>query len=325
MIRLMTSKKVCPIGVNLGNECIQMAQIGITKGGVFLQGAGVAPKPKDIELNSPAWQRWAIDTIKDLHRQETFQGKKVITALPASDLLIEPIKAPRSALDRLDQIVPQKIQKRLPFPAENALYQHVVVNYKENGSIDADVLAIAANREVVNRHLAVYEKAGLDIVGISIWPVAMIKSFTGFFCRRQNEQDKIAILLSIGFDHTNVVIVRGPDLLFARVVTIGHSQLEQGQMVQRLFSEIDACIRYFETSSGNLQIQRLLFLTGSGASPLICDKVAELAQRIQVPAQIGDVLSAIEINQGPDCLIDRRNSRIDWATPFGLSLDGSKQ
>lgn len=317
------SKKIYPIGVDLGSEYVRLAQLGRNKQGIFLQSAGIARKPADVEMKSPAWQRWAIDSVKEVLHQESFRGKSIITALPADELFIEPIKVPRTALDRLHEIIPQKIHKHLPFSAENALYQHVTVDFREHSYPETDVLAIAADRETVNRHLAIYEKAGLDIAGISIWPIAMIRSFMNFFCRRKNEQHKIAILLIIGTNHTNVVIARGKDLLFARVVSIGHTQLEQGQMVQRLFSEIDACIRYFETGSGNLQIDRLLLFTGSGVSPTLCEKVAELAQKMQIAAQIGDVLSAVEINQGPDCLIDRRNSRVDWATTFGLSLDGS--
>lgn len=318
------SKKTYPIGIDLGSEYMRLAQLGRNKQGLFLQSAGVAQKPAEVEVHSPAWQRWAIESVKEIIHKEAFKGKNIITALPVDDLFIEPIKVPRSALNRLDEIIPQKIHKHLPFPAEKAIYQHVIPQCKESSSAEADVLAIAADRETVNRHLAIYEKVGLDIVGISIWPVAMIRSFMGFFCRRQNEQDKVAILLAIGTNHTNVVICRGADLLFARVVAIGHVQLEQGQMVQRLFSEIDACVRYFESGAGAMQIDRLLFFTGSGVSPMLCEKVAELAQKMQIPAQIGDVLSAIEINQGPACLIDRRNSRIDWATTFGLSLDGNK-
>jgi len=93
-------------------------------------------------------------------------------------------------------------------------------------------------------------------------------------------------------------------------------------MVQRLFSEIDACVRYFEESTVNSQIGRIVFLAGSGASRTLCDRLAGLAQNLQVPAQIGDVISAVEINNGPKCIIDRRNSKVDWATSFGLSLDG---
>ncbi len=91
-------------------------------------------------------------------------------------------------------------------------------------------------------------------------------------------------------------------------------------MGQRLLAEIDACIRYFENLFGGT-IERLVFLAGSGTSTALCEKVAELAQQMQVSAQIGDVLCAVEINNGPPCIIDRRNSQIDWATAFGLSLN----
>lgn len=316
----ISGKKIYPIGVDLGSNHVRLAQLGTNKQGVFLQAAGIAQRPQEIELNTPAWQHWAIDAIKQIARKEPFKGKSIITALPPDDLFIDPIKVPRATLDRLDEVVAPKVSKRLPFPAEDALMQHVVVEFKDDSGSDVDVLAIAAGRETVNRHLAIYEKAGLDVVGINVWPLAMISSFTHFFCRRQNEQDKVAILLSVGSNHSSIVIARSSELLFARVVGIGYQQFDQGQMVQRLFSEIDACVRYFETGSGHLPIERLLFFAGSGVSRVLCDKVAELAQRLQVPAQIGDVLCAVEINQGPDCLVDRRNSKVDWATTFGLSL-----
>lgn len=322
MLLGMKGKKICPIGVDLGSGYLRMVQLGTNGQGLFLQAAALRQKPEDIQFATPAWQRWTAETIHELFQDNDFRGKSIITALASDDLLIDPLKVPNSSLDRIDDVIRQKLQKRLPFPIENALFQHVVIEpVEQNGSDITDVLTISADREAVNRHLAIFEKAGLDVVGIGIWPVAMIKSFTKFFCRRKNEQDVVAILINVGTNHTNVVITRGPNLMFARVMSIGYSQLEQGQMVQRLFSEIDACVRYFQDSSGGQNIGRIVFLAGSGASRTLCDRLAGLAQKMQVPAQIGDVLNAIEINHGPECIIDRRNSKVDWATSFGLSLD----
>lgn len=319
-------KKNHPIGVDLGSGYLRMVQLGSNGQGLFLQAAGLRQKPEEIPFASPAWQRWAADATHQLMRENDFRGRSIITALPSDELFIDPLKIPHSSLDRIDEIISQKLQKRLPFPIENALFQHVVIEPQENNSSDlADVLTISTDREAVHRHLAIFEKAGLDVVGIGIWPVAMINSFTNFFCRRQNEQDIVAILINVGTNHTNVVITRGSNLMFARVMSIGYSQLEQGQMVQRLFSEIDACVRYFQDSNGNQQIGRIVFLAGSGASRTLCDRLAGLAQNMQVPAQIGDVLNAVEINHGPECIIDRRNCKVDWATAFGLSLDNYNQ
>lgn len=318
----MNGNKICPIGVDIGSGYLRMVQLGKNGEGLFLQSAALQQKPEDIEYCSAQWQHWAAETTHTLLRENDFKGKSVVTALPSDELFIDPIRIPSSGLDRIQDILPQKLQKRLPFPVENALFQHVVIDSgQKNNSDIVDVLTISVNREAINRHLAIFEKAGLEISGISIWPVAMIKSFMNFFCRREKEQDIVAILINVGTNHTNVVITRGPNLLFARTMSIGYTQLEQGQMVQRLFSEFDACVRYFEESTSNSQIGRIVFLAGNGASRTLCDKLAGLAQKLQVPAQIGDVISAVEINHGPKCIIDRRNCKVDWATAFGLSLD----
>lgn len=319
----MNGKKIGPIGIDLGSGHLRMAQLGSNGQGLYLQSAALSSKPDTVEYGTPAWQHWAAESTRALLSENDFKGKSIVTAVPSDELFIDPIRIAASSLDRIDAIIPQKLQKRLPFPIENALFQHVVIDQGENSSSDvADVLTISINREAVNRHLAIFEKASLDVSSIGIWPTAMVNSFKNFFCRRDSEHGIVAILINVGTNHTHVVITRGPNLLFARAVSIGHSQLDQGQMVQRLFSEIDACVRYFGDSAVNCQIGRIVFLAGTGASRILCDRLAGLAETMQVPAQIGDVISAVEINNGPKCIIDRRNSKVDWATAFGLSLDG---
>jgi hypothetical protein len=292
--------------------------------GRFLVSAGLRAKPEEIVPRSPAWQHWAIEAIKDMLREGEFKGRDVVTALPSDDLFIDPIKVPRSTLDRLNETALPKVQKRLPFKAEDAIIQYIEIQQSESKSPEADVLVIVTERETINRYLAIYEKVGLNVVGISIWPNALIQSYSNFFCRRQNEQSHIAMLLDVGTNHTNVVICRGSELQFARVVSIGYTQLAEGQMVQRLLAEIDACIRYFESLPCSGSIERMVFLAGSGTTSVLCEKIAELAQQMQVPAQIGDVLCAVEMNRGPACLVDRRNSRVDWAMAFGLSLNNAQ-
>jgi len=319
-----SKQRVCPIGVDLGTKYLRMAQLGLNGQGPFLVSAGLRAKPENIESGTPAWQHWAIGAIKELLHEASFKGKDVITALPSNDLFIDPIKVPRSTLDRLSETALPKVQKRMPFAVEKAIIQYVVIEPEAKGA-EADVLVIATERETVNRYLAIYENTGLNIAGISIWPEAMIQSYGRCFCRRQNEQKRIAVLLDVGTHHTNVVICRGKDLLFARVIPIGNVHLAEEAMSQRLLAEIDACVRYFENSlPGSGAIERMVFLAGSGTQPELCQKIAELAQQMQIGAQIGDVLCAVEINNGPACLMDRRNSQVDWAIAFGLSLNTIK-
>jgi Tfp pilus assembly PilM family ATPase len=143
-----------------------------------------------------------------------------------------------------------------------------------------------------------------------------------FFSRRREEQDKVAMLLDVATTSTNIVICRNRDLLLARVVGLGCDNLQQDEMIERLISEIDACSRYFEFHCGGMHIERLVFLAGKHADKRICSKLAEMAQRMQIPAQIGDVLTAVDMRPGCEARVGRCDSQLDWSMSFGLSLSG---
>lgn len=315
-------KYICPIGVDLGNGFLRMAQIGFNGRRPYLHAAGIVARPQEIEPQSPAWQRWVIDAIKELLHKGNFKGKSVVTALPSDDLFIEQIKVPRHALEKLDEAVLPHIQKKLPFSPQDGMIRCIPVEVGPTKAGEVEVIVMAAQRCKIDRHLAIYEKGGLDVAEMSVWPTALVNSYRHFFCRRKNDQNRVVILLDIGGHSCNVVIGRGGELLFARVIPTGYVHLSQSQTVGRLVAEIDSCCRYFETIAGRFPIEQILLLAGNNVSKDLCDKITKLAQKMQIPAQIGDVLSAIEVRQEADCMVERRNSNVDWAIAFGLSLEG---
>jgi len=132
-----------------------------------------------------------------------------------------------------------------------------------------------------------------------------------------------ALLIEVGTHHTNIIICKYSELLFARVIHIGMEQIIQGQMSDRLISEIDACVRYFESNSGQCKVQRMVFFSDRNVNMAVCEKIAEFAKSLQVPAQIGDVLAAIGIENEGHVAIDRRGPKLNWTMAFGLSLEGA--
>ncbi|RKY08609.1 MAG: hypothetical protein DRP56_03815, partial [Planctomycetota bacterium] len=112
----INGKKICPIGVDLGSGYLRMVQLGQNGQGLFLQSAALRANPENTEFRSAAWQHWAAETTRNLVRENDFRGKSVVTAIPSDDLFIDPVKVPRSALKQINEVLPQKLQKRLPFP-----------------------------------------------------------------------------------------------------------------------------------------------------------------------------------------------------------------
>lgn len=319
MFKVLKSK-VCAIGVDLGSSYLRMAQLGGVGESMYLHAVGCSQKPDDVESGGGDWQRWAASEAKTLVKKFGFKGKKVITAMPSDDVFIDQMKLPKMPKDKLADAVFSKVKQKLPFDANEAMLKYVVADGIKSRGGDIDVLVMATDKLKVNRHLAIYEKAGLDIQGISVWPFAMTSSFVEFFSRRREERDMVAMLMDIGTNNTNIVICRHSALLFARVIPMGFSSLESDIMIDRLMSEVGSCSRYFESISGGMRIQRLVFLAGQNVDKCVCTKIADFAQRLQIPAQIGDVLSAIEMKNSCEANVDKSNSHIDWATSFGLSL-----
>jgi type IV pilus assembly protein PilM len=317
MVLSFFKRKVFPIGVDMDSETLKMAQL-IHDGEALRVIAGTKDDlPAEIKAGTSQWQHWAIKTIRQMILQGTFKGRKVVTALPAEDVFIDQIKVPRVAEDKLREAVLSRISGKLPFESKDALVQFVVTN----AAAETDVLVMATERTKVDRHLAIYEKAGLEVQSICVWPLAMVASYANFFGRRRSDADLTVMLIEVGSNFTKAAICRQGQLVFARLVPIGFKQLENEDIAKQLVQELSSCARYFEGTAKGARIGRLVFLAGQSTDRNLCSNIAQLAQQLQIPAQIGDVLVAVELTQNSDGgSLAKRGSQVNWTSSFGLSL-----
>lgn len=316
--------RVFPTGIDLGSSFLKAAQLGCDGEGLYLQAAACEKIPDGIEYGSAEWQRWALGQIKQTLSEGAFKGKDVLAAIPSGEMFIDQVKVPKGGEKEIEKSAFGAVRDKLPFSADGAMIKYVHTDTAGNNG-QVDVLVMAAERMTVNKHLAIYEKAGLGLKGMSVWPLAMAASYTKFFGRRTEDEHAIVMLVDIGANHGNVVICKHTNLLFARVISAGYNQMAKDISAEQFMSEIDACWRYYESLTHSRRIERLIFLAGCSADKDICEKVAQFAQKKQVPAQIGDVLGAVQIRDGQSIGVDRRGLQVDWATTFGLSLSGNEK
>jgi hypothetical protein len=309
-----------PIGVDMGDNSVKLAQLATNGKDISLIAGGSENRPQQISPGSASWQRWAIETIKNLLANAQFRGKEVIAAIPASQVFIDHIKMPKTeskshasdARSNIDNAVLSKIKQRLPFDSADAMVRFIPTS-------DDIVLAIAAERKIIDRHLAVYEQANLNIKSIGIWPIALTNTYTKFFGRRKTDLDATVMLICMEPSRTNVVICRHKNLLFARSISIGADQLDADQALTRLTLELTACRQHFDSMHRKARIQRLIFLSSGAVDKHLCTTIAKQAE---LPAQIGDCLAAVQITNPYGVGIDRRNCQVNYTTAFGLSLSG---
>lgn len=318
-----SKKNIYPVGVDLNAEYLKIAQLGSDDNSLYLHAAAIQECPDDVEFGSSDWQRWVVGAAKKMFAGGGFSGKGVIASIPSENVFIEQIKVSCDQAVDFEKAVHEKMEGKLPFKSSEAMINYVVTSDGEDDK-KSDVLVMAAEKDIVNRHLAIYEKAGLEIKGISVWPLAMANSFVRFFGRRSSDEGVVVMLINLDLNHSKIVICKQKKLLFARMIPIGLRQMALPEMVGKLISETGACCRYFESVSQGEHIQRMVFLSSKSVDEDICEKISKLAERMQVPAQIGDVLAAVDIKPGCEESVDRRRCQLDWAIAFGLSLTDEK-
>lgn len=311
------------IGVDLGDDSLNMAQLTDTKKGIGLLAGRSERHPDSVEPGSAAWQRWAVDAIREAMINHGFHGRSVIAAVPPSEVFIEHVKMGSQLSEKLEireskfeippkaeQAVLSKIKQKLPFEPDDAMIQYIPTEQD-------NVLVIATERKIIDRNLAIYEKAGLTVKSIGAWPIALNNCYTRFFGRRKADLEAVVMLLDIGTGCTNLVICRHKSLLFACSILMGAKQLDDEKIVTRLVFELNACRGRFASMHPDAQIERLIFLCGSVVDADICKTIAK---QMNIQAQVGDCLAAVQIPNPYNLGIDRRNCNASLATAFGLSL-----
>ncbi|OHB66432.1 MAG: hypothetical protein A2Y76_14150 [Planctomycetes bacterium RBG_13_60_9] len=313
------------IGVDLGNDCVKLAQLANGTEETFLIAGQCVSRPADVTAGTARWQRWAIDVMREATADGHFKSKEVVAALPANEVFIDHLRWPKKFDGKIEDAIFAKIKQKLPFePLEkNTLIKYIAAEQD-------NLIVLATERAVIDRHLAIYERAGLSIKSIGVWPMALANCYAQFFGRRKTDLDAVVLLLDIQQDCTNMVICRHKNPLYARSIPVGSKQLKgdpqtpsvafggpNEQAVGRLVIELTACRREFLTLYKNVQIERLIFLSGLAVE---ADIYRTIAKQLEIQAQMGDCMAAIAI-QDPDRFgLERRNGTVSWALAFGLSL-----
>ncbi|MHC4071947.1 MAG: hypothetical protein ACYTGS_07950 [Planctomycetota bacterium] len=291
-----TKNNTCPIGVEAGNNSLKLAQLD-NNGAILIAGNSKAI-PDDIQPGSSEWQKWAIKTVRVLATYGSFQGKQIIAAMPTGELFVDHMKRPKAKESDLHNAIFSRIKQRLPFESlqENTIMQYILTE-------EDNVLVMAMERRIVERHLAIYEKAGLSTKSIGVWPAALTNSYVRFFGRRECDFKTVMMLICIEADCTNVVVCRHKNLLLARSMPTGFNRFDDEQASTRLVMELSACKRQFSLLYQNTRIERLIFLSGQSVNK---DVFAAIAKQLEMPAQMGDCLAAVKIAKS--CRMGKKES-----------------
>lgn len=347
--------KVLPIGVDLGTTAVKMAQLRLTGDNIELMAAAAAEIPPEAAKTPQARLDAVAASLRSLLRNHPFKGRQCVLSLPAETTFVQHVKIPCGPADSFRDSVLAEISGKMPFAAERAEIRCLPAGeVAAEGQTRQEVIVVAASRETVEAHLWAARKARLDVVGINVESCAIVECFSRLF-RRGADARRTILFIDVGQNSTQVVLTHGNRMVFARNLAIAGQRFDQAvaetlkisaedaRKMRRRLAEADAgesqdeirdllagpldaladeltqCLRYYESVFRNQAIERAIFLGGQAHDKRLCQAIA---QRLNMPAQIGDPLVRVGRPQGAglDSSVDRREPQPRWAVAVGLSL-----
>ncbi|NLF30153.1 MAG: pilus assembly protein PilM [Planctomycetes bacterium] len=340
-----------PIGIDVGSHWLKLAQLRRSPGGELALMAKASVELGSADHADPATRsRLVAEATRQALRNAPFKGRSYVLSLPASLTFVQHLKMGRLGADQMDKALQWELAGKLPYDPALAEVRHIVAGETHaNNEVKQEVIAVAARRDVIVAHVDALSKLKLECQGVNVEPCAIVECFARLF-RRAEDAERATLFIDIGASSTQAVVSHGPRMAFAKNIGLGGDQFDQAigsalnlpideahrQRLLRggegfdaaaaesigraitgplstLAQELTNCLRYYDSVFVNRPVERTVFLGGQAYDTALCQA---LAQRLSLPAQIGNPLKQIQIDSG--LAVD--GSCPEWAVCVGLCL-----
>jgi len=352
--------KTLPIGVDLGTGAVKLAQLHLVDGNVELLAVGSAEIPTSCRNAPKGRMDFLAESIRDILGSNPFRNRQCVLSVPAEATFVHHVKLPTLPPSHIDMALRRELEGKLPYPVDDAIIRHLIAGQiYGDGDAKQEVIVFAIARQTLDGYLSMTRRARLDVIGVNVESCAIVECFARLF-RRSGDASHTILFVDMGAASTQVVLSQAEKIVFARNLAIGGEVLdravadalgitvEQANSFRRdllkgkangatekelyhmlegpvgaLADELTQCLRYYESVFRNQSVERVIFVGGQANDKRLCQAIA---QRLNLPAQIGDPLMRIGRANGAGLGIglDRRDAQPQWAVAVGLSLGAAK-
>ncbi len=348
--------KTLPIGLDLGTHRIKMAQLRLVDGCYELVAAEAVELPAPSRQDLSARLGAVGEAIRHMLTSGRFAGRQCVLCLPAEATFVQHIRIPTLPTSQIGAAIAEELTGKLPYPVGEAVVRHMLAGQVPGeGEGKQEVIVVAVSRPVLEKYLAMAHRAKLDVVAVDVEACAVVECFARVMARA-SDSAHATLFVDMGAASTQFVVSMGPHLVFARNLTAGGSRINQAlaeklhvsveeasllrqdvaagrstpqaedelfglldETIKEIADEMTQCLRYYDSVFRHRSVERAIFVGGQAYDKRLCQA---LAQRLNLPAQIGDPLVRVRRSPGAGARLnfDWRQPQPAWAVAVGLSL-----
>ena len=214
----MSSKSF--LTIDMGAGTLRAAEFEPTaEGGVRLLRFGV--KAMGLEGSSERARPKALDkAAQELWEEAGFTAKRGLVAAPGFQVLSKPIRLPAIDKTKVAQLIKFEAQQNIPFPLEEAAWDHYTMGVAKSGEIE--VLLSALKSEVADGMIKVAKTQGVNVELVDTAQAALVNAYQYSY----GDLEGCSLVLDIGAKTTHALFFEG-EKFFIRTINIGANSITQ--------------------------------------------------------------------------------------------------
>jgi type IV pilus assembly protein PilM len=210
------------IGMDIDRGALKAVQLSKGGGSYTLRHVGYHRLPPGAIIEGEvADQDLLAAEIKEFWSSHSFKGKSVVLGVANQRVVVRLLNFPHMEEEDLRSAISFEAQDHIPMALDEAVLDYVVLGPQAEGSGLDRILVVAAHKEMVGGYTSAMRAGGLRAVGVDVKALSLTRSTfpDAFF------DEGASLLLDVGTELTNLVIVQGGSPTLTRFIPIGLDDL----------------------------------------------------------------------------------------------------
>lgn len=323
----MFASKKDIVGIDIGTSAVKMVRLREARGTFHLQNIGIVPlEPETIIDNAIMDSPAIVNAIQNMLESMKIKTRFVATSVSGHSVIIRKINLPIMTESELETSIQWEAEQYIPFDVSEVNIDFHIIGPDQKDPSQMGVILVAAKKEFVNDHAAVFSEAGMIPVVMDVDCFAVENMFNynyGFV------EGEIVALIDLGASATSVNVMRGSSSIFTRDIQTGGNLLSQelqkrlsvssedaeriklgernisdltpaaidsvlSDATENLVQEVQRSLDFFSATSSDDRISKVYLTGGVSASERIQNV---LAQRLDIEVERIDPFRNIAINE----------------------------
>ncbi len=210
------------LGLDIGTHSIKFLQLKSNT----VAKLGIVEISDELLSNLPPDSRDSLiaNSIKKLLAENKVMSKNVITSVSGDSVIVRYITLPQMSKEDLALTIKFEAEPHISFGVDQAILDFEILGVSLKEEKKMDVVIVAAKKEIIDRHIALLNDAGLTPVLIDVDAFALE---TAFEFNRQEESGGSIALIDLGATYTNINILENGVSRFSRDILLGGNNLSK--------------------------------------------------------------------------------------------------